>query len=211
MKTFNDCTHYFFYSEKQEERIYWPLWMSRGLKEDNPLPTFKGNPYTDMREIGTGWSDWDDAVYLGAGTIEDAAVYHPGKRFIEEPRPDISDVLHRMTNIGKITTSQLFGVGCGLMAHHTQFQILPEASRYQKLFMAEAARMQSERLKRIVEDFDKMVDRDRNVIRAKKLTDQLASVLRVCYSALCTYGSHPIIGAYVNKLLKEYDDDATTI
>ena len=34
---------------------------------------------------------------------------------------------------------------------------------------------------------------------------QLERALKVCYDALCTYGSHPIIGSQVQKALKAKD------
>ena len=122
--SFDNCTHYFFYSEKQDERQKEFIW------HHMESPTyFKGHPYTEMREIGKGWPDWDDAVYLGAGTFLD--IQHNIDRS-GAPRVSCFD------GINQYAVPKLVGVGIGC-------QFYPQFKTHAEI-MAERVRQYQERL-----------------------------------------------------------------
>lgn len=63
--------YYFWYSEKQAQRqadcaAFMP----------NVIMHFRGKEYTECRQVGKGWSNWDDAVLVGTGCLDE--VYEAG-------------------------------------------------------------------------------------------------------------------------------------
>jgi hypothetical protein len=71
----NKITHLFFYSNDQDGVIegmfyspYSPYW---SYMEPKPDTYIKGRKYSEMREIGKGFSNWEDAVIVGVGGHSD--------------------------------------------------------------------------------------------------------------------------------------------
>lgn len=79
--TWGSGRYYFFYSATQR----LAQGQFTGLMAE--LPTFKGKEYTEMKSVGKGWSNHDDAVLLGIGTIEDVAHNLKGPLSIQFTKP----------------------------------------------------------------------------------------------------------------------------
>ncbi|KKN88688.1 hypothetical protein LCGC14_0245790 [marine sediment metagenome] len=72
----SEVTHYFFYSKKQERKDYslGYNWSTPWLPARNSLIYFKGMSYTEMKEIGHGWSNYCDVRLVGLGSLKDINV-----------------------------------------------------------------------------------------------------------------------------------------
>ena len=69
-----EANHVFWYSKKQY-KILTDTYPSNPFVQGRPL--FKGNKYSEMREIGKGICNWDDAVIVGVGGVEDVTMTNP--------------------------------------------------------------------------------------------------------------------------------------
>jgi hypothetical protein len=71
----NKITHLFFWSKKQDTLSKEAGWFDMRPKKDTYI---KGKKYSEMREIGRGYSNWGDAIIVGIGGYSD--VRHDNKK-----------------------------------------------------------------------------------------------------------------------------------
>jgi hypothetical protein len=70
LRTGKEITHVFYFSKKQDEVGYG--WIARNDNIKSPRTcTFRGVPYSEMRELKYGWSNWEDARIVGFGSDND--------------------------------------------------------------------------------------------------------------------------------------------